>query len=73
MPVASLDETVRNAMNIYWFTDPSVSGSSEGGKLLNGGHPLTPTQTRRAANYGYTVDRMGVLTRGVSRSGISWR
>ena len=47
--------------DIYWFTDPNVSGSSEGGKLLNGGHPLTPTQTRRAANYGYTVDRMRVL------------
>jgi hypothetical protein len=47
--------------DIYWFTDPNVSGSSEGGKLLTDGHPLTPTQTRRAANYGYTVDRMRVL------------
>ena len=47
--------------DIYWFTDPNVSGSSEGGKLLNGGRPLTPTQTRRAANYGYTVDRMRAL------------
>ena len=47
--------------DIYWFTDPNVSGSSEGGKLLNGGPPLTPTQTRRAANYGYTVDRMRAL------------
>ena len=46
--------------DIYWFTDPNVSGSSEGGKLLNGGS-LTPTQTRRAANYGYTVDRMRAL------------
>ncbi len=54
--------------DIYWFTDPNVSGSSEGGKLLNGGNPLTPTQTRRAANYGYTVDRMRALdaTDGVS-------
>ena len=25
--------------DIYWFTDPNVSGSSEGGKLLNGGSP----------------------------------
>ena len=47
--------------DIYWFTDPHVSGSSEGGKLLNDGRPLTPTQTRRAANYGYTVDRMRAL------------
>ena len=47
--------------DIYWFTDPNVSASSEGGKLLNSGSPLTPTQTRRAANYGYTVDRMRAL------------
>jgi hypothetical protein len=47
--------------DVYWFTDPHVSGSSEGGKLLNDGRPLTPTQTRRAANYGYTVDRMRAL------------
>jgi hypothetical protein len=48
----------------YWFTDPNVSGGSEGGRLLNGGHPLSPTQTRRAANYGYTVDRMRFLAMG---------
>jgi hypothetical protein len=47
--------------DIYWFTDPNVHGASEGGRLLNGGRPLTPTQTRRAANYGYTVDRMRAL------------
>jgi hypothetical protein len=47
--------------DIYWFTDPHVSGASEGGSLLNNGHPLTPTQTRRAANYGYTVDRIRAL------------
>ena len=32
--------------------------SVKGGKLLNGGQPLTPPQTRRASNYGLTVDRM---------------
>jgi hypothetical protein len=47
--------------DIYWFTDPNVSGGSEGGKLLNHGQPLTPAQTRRAANYGYTIDRMRAL------------
>jgi hypothetical protein len=47
--------------DIYWFTDPNVAGSSEGGTLLNHGKPLTSTQTRRAANYGYTVDRMRAL------------
>jgi hypothetical protein len=47
--------------DIYWFTDARVAGSSEGGKLLNGGSSLTPTQTLRAANYGYTIDRMRAL------------
>ncbi len=47
--------------DIYWFTDPNVAGGSEGGRLLNHGRPLTSTETRRAANYGYTVDRMRAL------------
>jgi len=47
--------------DIYWFTDPNVAASSEGGRLLNGGQALTPAQTRRAANYGYTIDRMRAL------------
>ena len=47
--------------DIYWFTDPNVSGGYEGGKLLNGGRQLTLAQTRRAANYGYTVDRLRAL------------
>jgi hypothetical protein len=47
--------------DIYWFTDPNVAVWSEGGKLLNHGKPLTSTQTRRAANYGYTVDRLRAL------------
>jgi hypothetical protein len=47
--------------DIYWFTDPNISGSSEGGQLLNSARPLTATQTRRAANYGYAIDRMRAL------------
>jgi hypothetical protein len=47
--------------DIYWFTDPNVSGGYEGGKLLNRGRPLTLAQTRRAANYGFTVDRLRAL------------
>jgi hypothetical protein len=58
--VNDFQHTVSN--DIYWFTDPNVSRASEGGKLLNGGHSLTPIQTRRAANYGYTVDRMRILS-----------
>ncbi len=42
----------------YWFTDPYIAGASEGGQLLNNGRPLTESQTRRAANYGYTIDRL---------------
>ena len=45
----------------YWFTDSNLSGASEGGELLNNGNPLTVAQTRLAANYGYTVDRMREL------------
>jgi hypothetical protein len=51
--VTSVDE--------YWFTDPDVSIASQGGHLLNNNVALTPTQTRRAANYGYTVDRIRTL------------
>jgi hypothetical protein len=58
--------------DIYWFTDPNVSGSSEDGKLLNGGRSLTPTQTRRAANYGYTVDRMRAFDAMDGRLGPIW-
>jgi hypothetical protein len=47
--------------NAYWFTDPHISSGSEGGVLLNNGNPLLAAQTRRAANYGYTVDRMRML------------
>ena len=59
--VTDFPQVVSN--DIYWFTDSNISGSSEGGKLLNGGRPLTPAQTRRAANYGYTVDRMRFLAK----------
>jgi hypothetical protein len=45
----------------YWFTDPGISSASEGGALLNNGKPLTVAQTRRAANYGYNVDRLRAL------------
>ena len=45
----------------YWFTDSNLSDASEGGELLNNGNPLTVAQTRLAANYGYTVDRMREL------------
>jgi hypothetical protein len=47
--------------DIYWFTDPGLSSRYEGGALLNNGNPLTVQQTRRAANYGYQVDRMRAL------------
>ena len=46
----------------YWFTDPNIDSQWEGGALLNGAtRPLTDAETRLAANYGYTVDRMRYL------------
>ena len=44
----------------YWFTDPHFL-DSEVIPWLNNGKPLTRTQINRAANYGYTVDRMRAL------------
>jgi hypothetical protein len=49
------------SVDTYWFTDPFIHGASEGGALLNGGNPMSYNQTRRAANYGYTVDRVRAL------------
>jgi hypothetical protein len=43
--------------DVYWFTDPHYKESMVV-RWLNDGKPLTMTQIRRAANYGYTVDRM---------------
>ena len=44
----------------YSFTDPHLS-DSEVIPWLNNGNPLTTTQINRAANHGYTVDRMRAL------------
>lgn len=54
--------------DIYWFTDPHYAGPLAI-LWLNNGQSLTVNQTRRAANYGYTVDRMRALdaTDGVRR------
>ena len=49
--------------DIYWFTDPHVCGSSEGGRLLGRGRPLPEADCRRASNYGATVQRMRRLVR----------
>jgi hypothetical protein len=49
--------------DIYWFTDPHVCGSSEGGAMFAGGsRSLTAAECRRASNYGTVVDRMRALT-----------
>lgn len=44
----------------YWFTDPYICGSSEGGRLA-GGRALSPAECRLAANYGWTIDRLRSL------------
>jgi hypothetical protein len=46
--------------DVYWFTDPHYKESMTV-RWLNDGKPLAMTQIRRAANYGYTVDRMRSL------------
>jgi hypothetical protein len=47
----------------YWFTDPNICGFSEGGTLLPEPRELSESECRRAANYGWTVDRLrGLIT-----------
>jgi hypothetical protein len=48
---------IRSA-DIYWFTDPNVCGSSEGGHMLAKDRQLPEAECRRASNYGATVQRM---------------
>ena len=45
--------------DIYWFTDPTVCGASEGGALfVKAARDLTSAECRRASNYGAVVRRM---------------
>lgn len=55
--------------DVYWFTDPNFS-NSEVIRWLNNGNPLNQTQIKRAANYGYVVDRMRFLARDGARQPI---
>lgn len=45
----------------YWFTDPNICGLGEGAALVGGKRPLTDSECRLAANYGWTVDRVRSL------------
>jgi F5/8 type C domain/PKD domain len=48
--------------DIYWFTDPNACTSlGEGPSLFGLNRALTQAECRRAANYGYIVDRMRTL------------
>ncbi|MCB5274688.1 hypothetical protein BJG92_02225 [Arthrobacter sp. SO5] len=47
----------------YWFTDPNICGRGEGGGSLGRERDLTDQECRRAANYGWTVDRVRSLVR----------
>ncbi|WP_415855299.1 hypothetical protein [Sinomonas sp. G460-2] len=57
--VASADVVSADA---YWFTDPDICVASQGGSLVGGDRALSdPGECRRAANYGWVVDRMRSL------------
>ncbi|GAA2723931.1 hypothetical protein [Cellulomonas aerilata] len=45
----------------YWFTDPNICRADEGGAVVGGGRDLAPAECRRAANYGWTVERVRSL------------
>jgi len=45
--------------DIYWFTDPNFAmDGSDVVSWLNNGNPLSPSQIRLAANYGYAIDHL---------------
>jgi hypothetical protein len=44
--------------DIYWFTDPNMDSRTA---VPNAPRPVTQAHIKRAANYGYTVDRMRFL------------
>lgn len=45
----------------YWFTDPNICNSAEGGQLLPVPAELATADCRFAANYGWTVERVRSL------------
>ena len=49
------------AADAYWFTDPDVHDQSQGGEFLGVHRDLTSSETRRASNYGRTIDRLRYL------------
>lgn len=56
------DYTDVTGADIYWFTDNYCHQQWEGGQLFNGAtRALTTRETRRAANYGATVQRIRTL------------
>lgn len=42
----------------YWFTDPNICGFAEGGTMLPQPRELSQAECRKAANYGWTVERL---------------
>jgi hypothetical protein len=47
--------------DLYWFTDPNQIDMIGEPWLPEGERQMTPNEVRRAANYGYQVDRMRAL------------
>jgi hypothetical protein len=58
--------------DLYWFTDPNQIDMIAPPWLPERGHHMTLSQVRRAANYGYQIDRMRALDRADGRRKPIW-
>ena len=50
-----------SSADVYWFTDPNMDSVSPIERIMPDNGPWTQDQLKRAANYGYVVDRMRML------------
>jgi hypothetical protein len=58
--------------DLYWFTDPNQIGMTAPPWLPEHGRQMTLSQVRRAANYGYQIDRVRALDRRDGRRKPIW-
>jgi hypothetical protein len=58
--------------DVYWFTDPNQIDMIAPSWLPERGHRMTLSEVRRAANYGYQIDRLRALDRRDGRRKPIW-